>query len=174
MPNSDRLHNDGSRPASLAEQTTEARIDSFRSYAVAHPRLVGAKERLLAAIRGSERNTLIFVLGPTGNGKTTLRLGIERILIRDSLIELEADPGRTAVVGIEAVAPESGNFNWTFFFKLLLEAMEGPLADRNWNFQHTISAGINCGAGPRAPETQHPIFGTPSNRCSNADGQRRC
>jgi energy-coupling factor transporter ATP-binding protein EcfA2 len=130
MTNSDRLQNDGSRPVSLEEQTTEARIDSFRSYAVAHPRLVEAKERLLAAIRGSERNTLILVLGPTGVGKTTLRLGIERILIRDSLKELEADPGRMAAVGIEAVAPESGNFNWTFFFKLLLEAMEEPLAER--------------------------------------------
>src|SRR5216684_1806833 len=129
MKNSDRLPN-RMLPANLLEQTCQARVDYFRSYAIAHPRLVEAKDQLLSAIRESERNTLILVLGATGVGKTALRIGIERILVKDALKELAADPGKAPSVAVEAVAPESGNFNWTFFFKLLLEAMEEPLADR--------------------------------------------
>ena len=129
MKNSDHLPN-RMLPANLLEQTCEARVDYFRSFAVAHPRLVEAKDRLLAAIRESARNTLILVMGATGVGKTTLRLGIERILVKNALKELAADPGKAPAVAVEAVAPESGNFNWTFFFKLLLEAMEEPLAEK--------------------------------------------
>src|ERR1700730_12160995 len=107
MKNCDHLPN-RILPANLLEQNCKARVDYFRSYAIAHPRLVEAKDRLLAAIRESARNTLILVLGATGVGKTTLRLGIERILVKDAIKELVADPGRAPAVGVEAVAPESG------------------------------------------------------------------
>ena len=43
-------------------------------------------------------------------GKTTLRLRIEKQLREEALPELEQDQGRMPVVGIEAIAPESGNF----------------------------------------------------------------
>ncbi len=46
---------------------TELRLDRFRSFTVAHPRLVEAKETLINAIRGAEPNSLIFVFGPTGS-----------------------------------------------------------------------------------------------------------
>jgi flagellar biosynthesis GTPase FlhF len=50
---------------------SESRVDHFRSFTVAHPRLVEAKEKLMNAIHGAEPNSLIFVFGPTGVGKTT-------------------------------------------------------------------------------------------------------
>lgn len=85
-------------------------LEHFRSYTVAHPRLVEAKETLMNAIKGAEPNSLIFVFGPTGVGKTTLRLKIEQLIASELLRELREDLTRVPVVSVEAVAPESGSF----------------------------------------------------------------
>jgi hypothetical protein len=161
-------------PANLLEHTCEATVDYFRSFAIAHPRLVEAKDRLLAAIRESERNTLILVLGATGVGKTTLRLGIERIPVKDALKELAADPGKAPAVAVEAVAPESGNFNWTFFSSYCWRRWRSHLPIESWKVQRTMFAGTNCGADPPGRETAHPIIAMPSNKFFTPAGPRPC
>ena len=93
-------------PRSLLGEPWNARLAYFQPYTVAHPLLVDAKERLIAAIQNSEPNSLVFVFGPTGVGKTTLRLKAEQLLTAELLEQLEQDRGRLAVVSVEAVAPE--------------------------------------------------------------------
>ena len=66
-------------------------IDRFRSFTVAHPRLVEAKETLMNAIHGAEPNSLIFVFGPTGVGKTTLRMKAEHLIDTELLDELHQE-----------------------------------------------------------------------------------
>ncbi len=114
---------------------TELRLDRFRSFTVAHPRLVEAKETLINAIRGAEPNSLIFVFGPTGVGKTTLRLKTEQLITAELLSELHEDITRVPVVSVEAVAPESGSFNWRDHYKRLLHQLDEPLIDRKLNRQ---------------------------------------
>src|SRR5713226_201680 len=101
----------------------ELRLDHFRAYTVAHPRLVEGKEILMNAIQGAEPNSLIFVFGPTGVGKTTLRLRIEQLISAELLSELHEDLTRIPVVSIEAVAPESGSFNWRDHYTRLLHQL---------------------------------------------------
>lgn len=113
----------------------ESRLDRFRAYTVAHPRLVEAKETLMNAIRGAEPNSLIFVFGPTGVGKTTLRLKIEQLIAAELLSELREDLTRIPVVSVEAVAPESGSFNWRDHYRRLLHQLDEPLIDRKLNRQ---------------------------------------
>src|SRR5712692_8998973 len=108
---------------------SELRLDRFRSFTVAHPRLVEAKETLMNAIRGAEPNSLIFVFGPTGVGKTTLRLKIEQLIAAELLSELREDLTRIPVVSVEAVAPESGTFNWRDHYTRLLHQLDEPLID---------------------------------------------
>jgi energy-coupling factor transporter ATP-binding protein EcfA2 len=115
-------------PASL-----ESRFEYFRAYTVAHPRLAEAKEMLMNAIHGAEPNSLIFVFGPTGVGKTTLRLKIEQLIAQELLSELKKDLTRIPVVSVEAIAPESGSFNWRDHFKRLLYQLDEPLVDRKLN-----------------------------------------
>ena len=51
--------------AELLTRSSEDRLEYFRAYTVAHPLLVEAKDRLMAAISESEANSLVFVFGPT-------------------------------------------------------------------------------------------------------------
>jgi hypothetical protein len=117
--------------ASLSRKPDEsaARLKRFRTFTVAHPRLVEAKEALVNAIRGAEPNSLIFVFGPTGVGKTTLRLKTEQLITAEMLSELQQDRTRIPVVSVEAVAPESGSFNWRDHYKRLLHQLDEPLID---------------------------------------------
>ena len=96
-------------PRELLGQPKEARLAYFRSKIVAHPRLKEVHLAVMNAIRQPTGVLLILVLGPTGVGKTTLRLGIEKQLREEALPELEQGQGRVPVVGIEAIAPESGD-----------------------------------------------------------------
>jgi hypothetical protein len=113
-------------PQALLNQPDSARNAYFRSYTVAHPKLREANDDLSDAIREAIPGSLILVCGPTGAGKTTLRLRTEQRITTEMLKELEADPGRFAVVGIDAISPNSGNFNWKEFYKSVLKKLDEP------------------------------------------------
>jgi hypothetical protein len=138
-------------PRSLLAEPWRARLAHFQRYTVAHPRLMEAKERLIAAIQNSEPNSLIFVFGPTGVGKTTLRLKAEHILTTELREQLEQDRGRLAVVSVEAIAPESGSFSWRDHFKRLLLQMNEPLIEYKQDLQ--------SGFVVRAPARPKPTTG---------------
>lgn len=106
-----------------------AMVRCFQAVTIAHPNLLAARQQLMAAITDSAENSLVFVVGPTGVGKTTLRAKIESDLTASFAAQLQDDRGRWPVVSVEAVAPESGNFSWKDHFKRLLEAMGEPLVD---------------------------------------------
>jgi hypothetical protein len=113
-------------PRALLNQTDSARKAYFHSYTVAHPKLKEANDALSDAIQEAIPGSLILVCGPAGAGKTTLRLRTEQRIATEMLKELEADPGRFAVVGIDAIPPDSGNFNWKDFYKSVLKKLDEP------------------------------------------------
>jgi AAA domain len=118
--------NTNSFPRELLKQSNSKRASYFESYTIGHPQLKEASDSLTSAINDAIPGSLILVCGPTGVGKTTLRLRTEQRITTDMLKELESDPGRFAVVGIEAVPPDHGNFNWKDFYKRLLQQMDEP------------------------------------------------
>lgn len=124
---------------SLLDGPRSARLAHFRSFTVAHPLLVEAKEKLTAAIWDSEPNSLIFVVGPTGVGKTTLRIKTEHILAAQLRTELEEDRGRIAAVSVEAMAPETGSFSWRDLFKRLLLQLDEPLIEYKRDLQTEVA-----------------------------------
>jgi hypothetical protein len=113
-------------PRALLKQSVAERDQYFRSYTVAHPNLKTANEDLASAIREAIPGSLILVCGPSGVGKTTLRLRTEQRITTELLAELNSDPGRLPVVGIEAISPDIGNFNWKQFYTIVLEALDEP------------------------------------------------
>jgi energy-coupling factor transporter ATP-binding protein EcfA2 len=128
-----------------------ARLKQFQEYTVAHPHLVEAKDRLVAAVRESAPNSLILVIGPTGVGKSTLRGRVEQLLTSESLPEMESDPARIPVVSVEAVAPTSGSFNWRDHFKRMLSAMDEPLIERKRMLPCESESNAVFTPGPKAP-----------------------
>jgi archaellum biogenesis ATPase FlaH len=113
-------------PRALLKQPESERYGYFRSYTVAHPKLREANESLTDAIREAIPDSLIFVSGPAGTGKTTLRLRTEQRIATEMLKELNDDPGRFPVIGIDAIPPDSGNFSWKEFYKSILKKLDEP------------------------------------------------
>ena len=116
-------------PDEILQRPTSERLAYFRSYTVAHPQLKVVSEALRRALQEPGGASLIFVVGPTGVGKTTLRLRIEQELKQRFLSAGEPEPGRIPVVGFEAAAPDSGNFSWKDYYRRALRALEEPLID---------------------------------------------
>lgn len=115
-------------PPNLLQEPQEARLAYFRALTIGHPTLLQVYEDLRHALQSAAPGSLIFVQGPAGVGKTTLLQRVETALCEELLPRLTADGERLPVVRVEAVAPESGGFNWKDYFKRLLLALAEPPA----------------------------------------------
>jgi energy-coupling factor transporter ATP-binding protein EcfA2 len=116
-------------PTEVLRQSPPERLQFFQRFTVAHPLLQQAKDQLHAALHDAAPGALVFVFGPTGVGKTTLRLRMEQALVQELLPQLHRDRGRLPYVSLEALAPETGSFNWKEHFRRMLLSMNEPLID---------------------------------------------
>ena len=135
-------------PALLAAPWVE-RLRYFKDYTVSHPRLRQADTALWRVIQEPAGSSLVFVYGPTGVGKTTLRQHIEARLLK------ERDPAtpRLPVAGLEAVAPEAGKFSWKDFYRRGVLAVEQAfVANKRGLYDHNffVDRGGQLTISPRA------------------------
>jgi hypothetical protein len=126
-------------PRELLEQSSQARRDYFRAYTVAHPTLAAVDQQVSNALREPGGALLIFVVGPTGVGKSTFLDHLEQRLIEQMLPLLELDPGRLPVVKLQAKAPAAREFRWANFYTRGLLAVQEPLLNYKVN-PHAVSA----------------------------------
>lgn len=109
------------------------KLNSFRLYTVSHPLLVSAYAKLRKALKEPAGKSLIFIYGPSGVGKTTLRIYTENKIIEELSVTLEENRGQIPVVSLELVAPSNGDFSWKDYYKRALYALEEPLVDYKYN-----------------------------------------
>jgi Cdc6-like AAA superfamily ATPase len=105
------------------------KVAQFREMRILHPRLIELESQLMAAVADSPRNSIIYVYGPSGVGKSTLKEKAENRVRRESAQELATDNDRIALVSVEAPSPDSGHFSWREHFKAILECLDEPLID---------------------------------------------
>jgi energy-coupling factor transporter ATP-binding protein EcfA2 len=117
-------------PKELLDASVLERVAYFQNYQMPHRRLQTVAEQLLQAIKQPAGASLIFLLGPSGVGKSTLLRKIRNMLIEEALAEMEADKGYIPVAGVEAIAPDSGNFDWKDFYIRSLQTLGEPLIDK--------------------------------------------
>jgi energy-coupling factor transporter ATP-binding protein EcfA2 len=117
-------------PKELLERSIQERIDYFTGHTMAHPHLNKAYQNILDAIYKAPGTSLIFVVGPTGVGKSTLLYRMEQKIIERNLADLEIDRGKIPIFGVESKSPELSQFEWKDFYIRLLEAINEPLIDK--------------------------------------------
>jgi AAA domain len=110
-------------PRALLNGPPAERLAYFKRYTVAHPLLIAADAALRRAIGEPADAALIFVFGPAGVGKTTLR---HRLAATVPVAAEMHDPGHIPIVAVEAVAPDSGAFNWKDYYLRVLRALDDP------------------------------------------------
>ncbi len=121
-------------PRELLEKSVNERLDYFDKVVVTHQILKQTYDRLLQAIRHPAGASTILVFGPTGAGKTTLLQQIKNQLIKDALADPGTHPGLIPVVSIEAVSPDSGNFNWRDYYIRALMALDEPMLEKKFTY----------------------------------------
>lgn len=114
-------------PRYLLEGTASEKLAYFKGYTIAHPKLKSIDETLIQTIREPAGATLILVYGPTGVGKTTLRLHVEKRLTELAAERIKINPDVSPYVSIEAVALESGYYDWKDYYRRALLALKSPL-----------------------------------------------
>lgn len=124
MPSPDRF------PLALLEQPVSKRLTYFQSYTMAHPRLVDTAHQLMRAIEQPTGASLIFIFGPTGVGKSTLLRRICQQILADALPELENNPSRIPITGMEVIAPEFSDFSWKDFYLRAMKALQEPMLEQ--------------------------------------------
>jgi ABC-type nitrate/sulfonate/bicarbonate transport system ATPase subunit len=119
--------------------TTEGLVQ-FQKFKVNHPLLEKCFHELTEAIRDSPRGTLIFLLGPSGVGKTTVLEKLMKDVTATLQAELQSDYERIPIVRILLQAPTAGAFDWKDYFTRSLMSLEEPLAHRKIDVEKPLSS----------------------------------
>ncbi|ACB85551.1 AAA family ATPase [Natranaerobius thermophilus] len=114
----------------------EKRIKYFEDYTTSHATLIDVYQKLELTINYPSNIPLVFMIGPTGVGKTTLRHKIEGEILKEESSNMENDPGIIPILGVEAIASDQGGFDWKDFYYRGLVELEEPLVDYKTDVTH--------------------------------------
>src|SRR5215469_1714715 len=113
-------------PHHILNESGASRLDYFKAYTVAHPALKQADQAVWNALREPAGAALIFVVGPTGVGKTTLLAHIEKRLIELAKMQVQTGLTQLPALKLDAVAPALTQFKWGDYYQRALLLLQRP------------------------------------------------
>lgn len=126
-----------------AENTEK--LATFAEYMMAHPMLLNAFERIMYEVDSPATDPLIFVVGPTGVGKSTLDKKLYKTILEDKTEAMNADQHYLPVARMEVIAYDGGQFRWKDFYQRYLNALMEPLIDKKIKTSSLALGDINDG-----------------------------
>lgn len=104
-----------------------------------------AYEKIIDKLYNANSNSIILVYGPSGVGKFTLLAKVRQRIEKDYQEKMNDDCGFIPIVGIEAVPPDTGSFDWKDFYYRALVSLNEPLIDYKIDKQTNKSYGTKAG-----------------------------
>lgn len=125
-------------PREVLQQPKEERFAYFKNKVIGHDRLLEVDDEILQAIHYPSGISLILVYGPTGVGKSTLRMRLGQKLLameRDAMVR---DPGYLPVAWMDALAA-SRSYDWREHFARALSGAREPLIDYKTDYSSQMA-----------------------------------
>jgi hypothetical protein len=111
----------------LLTQSPAERVAYFaRDVTILHPRQEQAYLAAWRAVQQPAGITHVFVVGPSGVGKTTLLRKLRHALIGQALAEESSRPVHNPICSVVAESPHTGTFNWGRIFRDMLQDLDEP------------------------------------------------
>lgn len=115
----------------MKDWVKENACENEKEYAkliLSHPFLERAKDDLQFQLQFAEYSpSVIFLVGPSGIGKTTLLQQIEKNLTRHAIENLGYDNRYIPYISVQAIPPERGSFHWGVFYDSIISKAVEPL-----------------------------------------------
>lgn len=117
-------------PKNLLNEPPDARLNYFKSHWAAHAKIRSVAAKILDLIRNPADALLIYLMGPTGVGKSTVLRYVLKVLYEEAMPELEKDPSKIPAAYILAPHAQSGTYDWTEHFIRTMRAVNDVLIDQ--------------------------------------------
>lgn len=118
-------------PAELLNAPDEARLMYFAQSTIEHPRLTRVTKQLWQAVNSRVKESLVFIYGPAGVGKTTLcEHVINKIIEKNLSVRNKGEVKDVPVAYVNAAAPENGRFEWKQLYQHAIFTMESSISKK--------------------------------------------
>jgi hypothetical protein len=118
-------------PEHLLNASGPDRLAYFRrkDLIVDHPNLRNTLAHVRSAADPGLDQSMVYLIGPTGVGKTALLILVVRQIIEEFASRMTEDRFLLPAIQVEAEAPEKGQFDWTEFYISVLLELRVPLIE---------------------------------------------
>jgi len=117
-------------PRYLLKRSPAERKAYFHEYWVGHSRITEVADEVQRLIREPADAEIIYVIGPTGVGKSTVMRYVLKKLYEEAMPELERNPGKIPAAFIELDNPDTGSYEWKDHYINTLIALDEVLIDK--------------------------------------------